>query len=197
MDGHEAKLRKSTPCWRAWVGALLSGILFVGPAAVSAAELDSVRLRVGAPSDTGDVNGGALALTFTPKTKPVWLRWIGEDLHVESAVSVWSNAGPDGDVYTAHLGPAWRFQPEWLGSHAFLEAGTGIAWVSERRVEGSDLGSRWHFTTHATVGYEIGPRRRWHVGLRVRHTSNAGFASPNPGLDIVMLELGYRLPNAR
>jgi len=176
-------------------GALLAGVLLAGTTAMAtAAELDSVRLRAGTPQDAGDVDGGALALTFTPDTPPAWLTWIGEDLHVEAAASFWSDAGQNGDVYTAHLGPVWRFQPKWLGSRVFLEAGTSIAWVSEQRVAGSNLGSRWHFTTHAMGGYRIGPGQRWHFGLRVRHTSNAGFASPNPGLDIVMLELGYTLP---
>lgn len=194
MSGHSGSARASLRARRALAGALLAGVLFAGAAGTAtAAELDSVRLRVGAPQDTGDIDGGALALTFTPDTKPAWLRWIGEDLHVEGAVSFWSDAGPDGDVYTTHLGPAWRFRPEWLGSRGFFEAGTSIAWVSERRVEGNDLGSRWHFTTHAMAGYLIGPSQRWHLGLRVRHTSNAGFGSPNPGLDIVMLEFGYRL----
>lgn len=196
MSGYGNSARASARRGRALTGVLLAGILLVSTTgAASAAELDSVRLRLGATRDTGEIDGGALALTFTPGTNPAWLRWIGEDLHVEGAVSIWSDASQDGDVYTAHLGPVWRFRPEWLGSRGFVEAGTSIAWVSEQRVEGHDLGSQWHFTTHATAGYEIGPHRRWHVGLRVRHTSNASFGAPNPGLDIVMLELGYRLPS--
>lgn len=187
---HDARL--SVRGRRAAAGLWLTGVLLAGAAGTAtAAELDGVRLRLGAPEGAGEIEGGALALTFTPDTNPAWLQWIGEDLHVEWAVSFWSDAGPDGDVYTTHLGPVWRFRPDWLGSRGFIEAGTSVAWLSEERVEGKNLGSRWHFTTHATAGFLIGPSRRWHLGLRVRHTSNAGFASPNPGLDIVMLDLGY------
>lgn len=187
-DGARASVRGG----HALCSVLLAGVLLaaaVGTAA--AAELDGVRLRLGAPEGAGDIEGGALALTFTPDTNPAWLQWIGEDLHVEWAVSFWPDAGPDDDVYTTHLGPVWRYRPDWLGSRGFIEAGTSLAWLSEERVEGKDLGSRWHFTTHATAGFLFGPSRRWHAGLRVRHTSNAGFASPNPGLDIVMLDFGY------
>lgn len=164
-----------------------------GIAPLQAAELDSVRLRIGAPLDAGSVDGGAVGLSIEPESVPAWLQWIGEDMHYEAALSFWSDAGPDGDVYTAHLGPVWRFRPALLGSRGFLEAGTSIAYISERRVEGKDLGSRGHFTTHATLGFLLGPQRRWHAGLRVRHSSNAGLATPNPGLDIVMLELGRAL----
>ncbi len=174
--------------------ALAGASLFPITTTLQAAQLDSVRLRSGVPADAGDIDGGALGLTFEPESTPVWLGWIGDDMHYEAALSLWTNADPDNDnVYTTHFGPAWRFRPWPLGERGFLEAGTSIAYVSEQRVAGSDLGSLWHFTTHATLGYELGAERRWHLGLRVRHSSNAGFASPNPGLDIVMLELGYQL----
>lgn len=170
------------------------GAILLTAAPLQAAELDSMRLRVGAPAEAGDIDGGALGLTFEPESTPAWLGWIGDDLHYEAALSLWTNAGPnDGNVYTTHFGPAWRFSPWLIGERGFLEAGTSVAYVSEQRVDGVDLGSRWHFTTHAALGYELGAQRRWHLGLRVRHSSNAGFASPNPGLDIVMMELGYRL----
>lgn len=157
-----------------------------------AAELKDVRFRLGTPTEAGDVDGGAIALGIAPDETPAWLAWISEDMHVEAAASFWSDAGPDGDVYTTHVGPVWRFRPGLLGRHLFIDAGTSLAWVSDESVAGSDLGSKWHFTTHATLGVLLDRRQRWHAGLRVRHTSNAGFASPNPGLDIVMLELGYR-----
>jgi hypothetical protein len=157
-----------------------------------AAELQGARFRLGTPTEAGDIDGGAVAVTIAPRRTPAWLRWIGDDMHIEVAGSFWSDAGPDGDVYTTHVGPAWRYRPGLLGDRGFIEAGTSIAWVSEERVAGSDLGSKWHFTTHATLGFLLDPRKRWHAGLRVRHSSNAGFESPNPGLDIVMLEVGYR-----
>lgn len=182
--------KNARPAFAALAGACL--IAFTMPAL--AAELDSVRLRIGAPTEAGDIDGGALGLTFEPDSTPAWLGWIGEDMHYEAAFSFWSNASPNKNtVYTTHFGPAWRFRPGLLGERGFIEAGTSVAYISEQRVEGDDLGSLWHFTTHATLGYELGPERRWHIGLRARHSSNAGFESPNPGLDIVMLEMGYRL----
>ena len=113
-------------------------------------------------------------------------------MHYEAAVSFWSDASPDGDVYTTHFGPVWHFRPRFLGARGFIEAGTSLAYISEREVNGRDLGSQGHFTTHAAIGFELGAQRHWHSALRVRHSSNAGFTSPNPGLDIVMLEFGYR-----
>ncbi len=182
-----------TNAWRV-IGALAAACLVAVTTPSLAAELDSMRLRIGAPVEAGDIDGGALGLTFEPETTPAWLGWIGDDIHYEAAFSLWSNASANKNtVYTAHFGPAWQFRPGLLGERGFIEAGTSVAYISEQRVEGDDLGSLWHFTTHATLGYRLGDERRWHLGLHVRHSSNAGFASPNPGLDIVMLEVGYQL----
>ncbi|MDZ7748146.1 MAG: acyloxyacyl hydrolase [Halofilum sp. (in: g-proteobacteria)] len=139
----------------------------------------------------GDIDGGALALTFTPAAAPRWLYLPGDDLHAEVALSAWHDAGPDGDVHSAHAGPIWHYEPGFLGPRGFVEWGTSLAWVSDERVERRDLGTRWHFTTHATLGFRLGGRGRWHVAYRIRHSSNAGLARPNPGLDITMLEIGY------
>ncbi|MDZ7829963.1 MAG: acyloxyacyl hydrolase [Halofilum sp. (in: g-proteobacteria)] len=179
---------------RRLIAGMLAAWLLAMAMPVQAAKLDTVRLRAGLTDADSEVEGGALALTWDARSPLPGLGWIGGDMHYEAALSGWSNAGPGGDtVYTAHFGPAWRFRPALLGSRGFIEAGTSIAHVSARRVVGKDLGSRWHFTTHATLGLDLGRDRRTHLGLRIRHSSNAGFSSPNPGLDIVMLELGFRL----
>ena len=165
--------------------------------AVRAAELDSVRLRAGHVAGIGDIDGGGLAVTFTPSHPPGWLLWPGRDLHVEAALSVWHDAAPEGDVHTAHVGPIWHHEPAVLGPRGFVEFGTSVAWISEDHVEMRDLGSQWHFTTHVSLGLRLGARERWHAALRLRHTSNAGLASPNPGFDISMFELGYTLDAGR
>lgn len=43
----------------------------------------------------------------------------------------------------------------------------------------SYIGMTWHITDHVSLGY------------RFQHMSNAGLASPNPGLNFEMLELSY------
>ncbi len=177
---------------RALGGVVIGASLLVAPNA-GALDLQDMRGRVGPPVDASGIEGGALALTFAPEAPPAWLTWLGEDIHLETAVSLWDDAKRSGGgVYTAHIGPTWSYRPTWLGDCGFFELGTSVAYVSEHELIDRDLGSRGHFTSHATVGWHLGAARRWHAGLRVRHTSNAGLGSPNPGLDIVMLELGYR-----
>lgn len=170
---------------------LLIAVLGFAPAA-HGLELGSTRLRLGPSLDASDISGGAVALTLEPERTPRGLAWIGDDMHYEIAASFWDGAAIDGDnVYTAHGGPVWRYRPGLLGDSGFVEFGTGIAYVSEPMLEDKDLGGNAHFTTHGTVGWHLDRAERWHLGLRYRHTSNAGIESPNPGLDIVMLELGY------
>jgi len=177
---------------RVYAGLVVTAWLLAAPAAW-ALELQDMRFRLGPRVDVSGVAGGAFALMLDPEAPPRWLTWLGEDLHFEGAVSLWDGAKRGGgDVYTAHIGPAWRYRPALLGDAGFVELGTSVAYVSDRQLADRDLGSRGHFTTHATLGWNLDALQRWHVGLRVRHTSNAGLGTPNPGLDIVMLELGYR-----
>jgi hypothetical protein len=123
---------------------------------------------------------------------------LSADIHDEAAVSVWRGGARDGgEVWTSHVGPVWRFRPKLLGDRGFVEVGTSVAYVSERKLPDRDLGSRGHSTSHLTLGWHLGSARRWHAGLRVRHTSNAGLGSSNPGLDIVMFELAYHWAEAR
>jgi len=195
MEGENAAMAAtpmiSKKATRALLRAALAATLGFAPAA-HALEFGSTRLRLGPPLDAGDISGGALALTLEPEAAPWWLTWLGDDVHYEVAASVWNNAARDDDnVYTAHLGPVWKYRPSLLGDRGFVEWGTSVAYVSEPQLEDRDLGGNGHFTTHAVVGWYLNGAERWHLGLRARHTSNAGLESPNPGLDIVMLELGY------
>lgn len=167
-------------------------VLLLGSVAPARAlELDGVRLLAGGALDLGDVDGGGISLIFSPEPTPGWARYLGRDFHWEFAATSWSNAAADGgDVQTVHVGPVWHYTPSILPVQGFVEFGTAIARVSEQRLSDRDLGAHAHFTTHVTFGWR--PRRRsdWQLGLRLRHTSNAGRGDPNPGIDIAMFELG-------
>lgn len=171
--------------------ALLLILLTALAAPARALTLDGIRLHAGGALARGDVDGGGITLTLTPDTTPAWLAFPGEDFHWEFSATTWPDAGADGgSVQTAHFGPVWHYEPAILPARGFIELGTSIARVSDRRLEDRDLGSHTHFTTHVSFGWRPRPAADWHVGLRVRHTSNAGRGDPNPGLDIVMFELG-------
>jgi Lipid A 3-O-deacylase (PagL) len=70
-----------------------------------------------------------------------------------------------------------------------LEAGSSPALMSAHDFGGLDLGDTFQFTTHAGLNWDI--TRRWRVGYRYQHTSNAGLANHNPGLNLHSFGLSY------
>ena len=71
----------------------------------------------------------------------------------------------------------------------FVEFGIGLTWISEKRVGLRDLGSRFQFEDRVGAGVRSGPHD-W--TLRYIHYSNAGLEEPNNGLNLVMVNYGYR-----
>jgi hypothetical protein len=59
-----------------------------------------------------------------------------------------------------------------------------------------DDGSQFNFTPQAGVGvtFDVGQNRRWIIGVRWHHISNASLYQNNPGRDSVMVYTGLSLP---
>lgn len=72
----------------------------------------------------------------------------------------------------------------------FIEAGAGMLATTEKVPEGT---SRFNFTPQGGVGIMYVPSGRlgWALGVRYHHTSNAGIARFNPGINAVMLYTGF------
>lgn len=66
----------------------------------------------------------------------------------------------------------------------FLEGGEGVVYTDLRK---QDLGTRMQFTSTIGGGIEFDIRSDMAIGLqvRLRHMSNAGMASSNPGINTV------------
>lgn len=182
--------RRTTGTLRALTGALA---VFLAVAAIPAAatEISSVRGRVGTLYDFDGIDARSLAVTLEPDDWPAIFRREG-DMHYEVGVLRLPRVDRGDDLYGVHFAPAWHFTPELLAPYAFIELGIGATWLSGRHIRARDLGSRVHFVAQAMLGLRPARASRWHAGLRLRHTSNAGLAGSNPGFDVIQLEIGYR-----
>lgn len=86
----------------------------------------------------------------------------------------------------------WRFDEG--RSPWFVEAGIGASYLLDGyRTRTKTFGSRWNFSDHLGVGVSFGPQRRHELGLYVKHVSNGGLESPNPGETFYLLRYGYAL----
>lgn len=114
----------------------------------------------------------------------------------EFDIGHWKSAevGPNHDeVLEVGLAPVLRFRrtiPQaW---RPFLDLGVGIQWLSDTRFGGKNISTSIQFSPRVGVGLEFGPQRRFELGYRLLHVSNASIATPNPGLDFHVLRLAYR-----
>lgn len=182
--------RRPTRALRAGARALA---VIIGVVAIPAAATDisSVRGRTGTLYDFDGIDARSLAVTLEPDDWPAIFRRDG-DMHYEVGILRLPRVDRGDDLYGAHFGPAWHFAPESLAPYAFVELGVGATWLSGRHIRARDLGSRLHFVAQAMLGFRSAQTSRWHAGVRVRHTSNADLVSPNPGFDVIQLEIGYR-----
>ncbi len=74
----------------------------------------------------------------------------------------------------------------------YFELGAGPHYLSDSRLDGVDVSTRFQFQDLAGVGMRLGERGRFELGYRIMHLSNAGIDEPNPGLNYHLLHLAYR-----
>ncbi len=76
------------------------------------------------------------------------------------------------------------------GSNLLLELGSRLSYLSIDNFGPQDFGGPVQFTTEFGLSYLI--CAAFKIGYQFQHMSNAGMYSPNPGLEMHMLEIGYR-----
>lgn len=96
-----------------------------------------------------------------------------------------------GDTSHAYADARWQFE---LPLNLFLATGVGVA-VHDGYIEPTEehrkaLGSRALFHIPFEIGYRLDPHNS--VSFYFEHTSNAGLANYNEGLDRMGLRYGYR-----
>ena len=71
-----------------------------------------------------------------------------------------------------------------------LEIGVGPTLISRYHFGGKDFGDNFQITSQAQLNWQL--TKRFSLGGRVQHMSNAHLATHNPGLNMVMLTAGFR-----
>ena len=110
----------------------------------------------------------------------------------------WDGEDQDGrgsDLYELALTPVFRYQGSEFGTSAwssFAELGVGVHLLSETRIADLDLSSNLQFGSLIGFGVSFGEMRRFELGYRFQHISNAGIEEPNDGIDLHLLRFLYR-----
>jgi lipid A 3-O-deacylase len=107
----------------------------------------------------------------------------------EGSLNYWS-AEPD-DVFAVALSPVFvlSFGEDNGGYHPFIEAGVGLAILSDDVIGGRQMGSSWQFEDR--IGFGIKSDK---LGFHYRymHYSNGDLSKPNQGIDAHVLGMTYR-----
>jgi lipid A 3-O-deacylase len=143
----------------------------------------------GGRGNTGAFNGGLrFGWIITGEHLPGFLR--GRFEYAVDAVPVFLVFQPANTAYGAGfdpLGLKWNFQRRGRIS-PYLELCGGALFTNHNVPTGTNT---VNFTDQAAFGMHIlGPRRNVSLELRYMHISNAGLATPNPGINTVQVRLG-------
>lgn len=161
--------------------------LMLQNAQAEAADLAVDRYRVGAALDRFDDAWQAEAAWDFRAPRRLRAR------RLELAAGVIDS--PDETRGFVSLGPVWRFPA--ASDRVYVELGFAPTLLTASTIGERDMGGVLHFTSSAEVGMTLGPERRAHVALRIKHTSNGGLHENNPGMDVIGLSFSFDLPLAQ
>lgn len=139
----------------------------------------------------GEGNGGIDVYRFGV-TRDFPVQWFETETgflsgYVELSCSRWTKGGDD--VNAAALSPVFVYYVDTGGAVLpYVEAGIGVAYIDETRINGRNLSSRFQFEDRIGLGIKI---KAVDLNLRYMHYSNAGIEAPNDGIDILMGTLGW------
>jgi len=144
----------------------------------------------GSTSSSGVWNVGArFGWILTAPHGPSFLR--GQFEYAVDVVPLFMVVQKNGNAYGFGLNP-FAFKWNFIKPHKvvpYLELGGGTLFTNTNVPPGT---SRINFTSSGALGLHfLQNKYNWSVELRFMHISNAGLASPNPGINTLQLRLGF------
>ena len=91
-------------------------------------------------------------------------------------------------AFVGSIGPGIHFTG--FGEHVVISMGINPTIISQHSFGDDNFGGPLQFTSH--IGLNLNFFRHFTMGYRLQHMSNAGIYSSNPGVNIHMIEAGYR-----
>lgn len=147
--------------------------------------LDAVAAEAGYGNDSTRLLRLALVDAWR-KQWPVGESWrLGGYWEVDAGV--WDN--PERSVAEVGVTPVFRLER----GDFYLEGAIGFHLVEKEVSATRKFSTTFQFGDHLGAGFYFGPGRRYDLGIRVQHLSNASIDTPNPGINFVLVRLQYRL----
>lgn len=170
---------------------LLYGLVLAAVPATAAAQGFALAGGAGA-GGVSPGNGGTLVRLAV--SREVWDGMVDRgwrrSAYAEFAVTALSEDG-DGNDRIGALGAVlvMRLGATGSGAAPYLDLGVGPNWFSATELNGVDVSTHLQFSPFAGIGVRFGRHRRYELGYRLMHFSNAGIEDPNPGLNYHVVTL--------
>lgn len=142
----------------------------------------------------GSVNGIKIAYQYH-LGNPFSNDWPIEVM-MESSINFWEY-GTQNEYdtnFVIALSPVIRFPLAQWGDYPIEgEFGIGVSLLDDTKFAGKDVSTHYQFEDRLGIGTYWGQDKKYRLALRYLHYSNAGFKSPNPGLDFISLSFSQRI----
>ncbi|NNL96449.1 MAG: acyloxyacyl hydrolase [Xanthomonadales bacterium] len=175
---------------------LLCAMMLLSPGALSAEErkksvfLDIGRSNANATRGHEELDIYRLGVQWDFKTT----FWQSRDSklsgYFEASVNRWDSRVDD--VTAIAFSPVFvlEFKQASSGFRPYIEAGVGVALLSEKRAGGRGLGSSWQFEDRIGFGFASD---KYDFHYRYMHYSNADIEKPNQGIDahVIGVSISY------
>lgn len=149
---------------------------------------DAISVEFGKADDDIDVVRVAIKKDISG-----WLKSknIPVDGYIETSFNSW--LGFKDDIYAVAISPVIHTKLcKDCYYKTYLEAGTGVALLSDDTIDEIDLSSNFQFESRFGAGVKAD---NFDAYVRIMHYSNAGIAKPNDGINIFLLGLEYSFSN--
>ena len=179
------------------VQAVAFGSMALGAAAQGLAieSQPSLYLELGQTSRRGTTTSTATVGLRIPTSTSFFNGRLS--LVIDAYASHWHGHAAPGereDFGQVGLVPMFRWRFDEGRSPWFVEAGIGASYLLHRyHTVTKTFGTRWNFSDHLGVGHSFGARQQHTVGVYVKHVSNGGLRSPNPGETFYLVRYSYAL----
>jgi len=176
---------------------LKTGLLAVLALCLGATQARAVDgITLGLERGWNGVKADSYQLALVWKARPAWFElWGGQvDGNVEAGINYTEDTNAGEFKVESVTGVSLVGLLRWRASHNsrfYLELGTGPTRLTDSEFGDRELSTSWHFRNTAGIGWQFGQQRQVELAYRLIHISNGGTNLPNPGLDLMAIQIAY------
>ena len=148
--------------------------------------IDEVTLSIGESRDNIKIYRLGVRKNFSSK----WLKssfgyFSG---YYELSINYWKGKSLDENFGVA-LSPVFAYYLDFGNFKPFIEAGIGVSYFKEDKIDNRDLATNFLFEDRIGIGVKY---RNIEGSFRFMHYSNGSIKEPNDGIDIWIASISYR-----